>query len=127
MPIKFQPNFQMILESILRRILKESQLFRLPSQPILEPILEPILNEFIAFSCCLQPSVPKLRKDQRFFSMWELPPLLEVDTDSINEGSQGSLSPANTSSGVTSCSESWNEVSALLLLLLLLLLFFFPN
>ena len=63
---------------------------------------------------------PKLRKDQRFFSMWELPPLLEVDTDTVNdvsgpsEGSQGSLSPANMSSGVTSCSEAWSEVSALL-------------
>lgn len=57
--------------------------------------------------------IQKLRKEQRYYSMWELPPLLEVETDGHGtEGSDGSLSPAATS-GVTSCSSdsAWNEVS----------------
>lgn len=58
--------------------------------------------------------IQKLRKEQRYYSMWELPPLLEVDTDSLgsdNLDSDGSLSPAATS-GVTSCSSdsAWSEV-----------------
>ncbi len=57
--------------------------------------------------------IQKLRKEQRYYSMWELPPLLEVETDSAGEsgGSEGSLSPAATS-GVCSSSESaWSDVS----------------
>ena len=46
--------------------------------------------------------------------MWDLPPLLEVETDSAadvsSDGSDCSLSPVATSSGVASCSDSWNEV-----------------
>lgn len=59
--------------------------------------------------------IQKLRKEQRYYSMWELPPLLEVDTDGLgsdgNADSDGSLSPAATS-GVTSCSSdsAWSEV-----------------
>ncbi|EFX86191.1 hypothetical protein DAPPUDRAFT_98050 [Daphnia pulex] len=58
--------------------------------------------------------IQKLRKEQRYYSMWELPPLLEVDTDGLgsdgNADSDGSLSPAATS-GVTSCSSdsAWSE------------------
>ena len=57
--------------------------------------------------------IQKLRNEQRYYSMWELPPLLEVDTDGLGSGadSEGSLSPAATS-GVTSCSSdsAWSEV-----------------
>jgi hypothetical protein len=61
--------------------------------------------------------IQKLRKEQRYYSMWELPPLLEVDTDGLgsdgNADSDGSLSPAATS-GVTSCSSdsAWSEVQS---------------
>ena len=59
--------------------------------------------------------VQKLRKEQRYYSMWELPPLLEVETDSAAESSDSGsqLSPAGTSSsGVnSSCSsDAFGEV-----------------
>ena len=67
--------------------------------------------------------IQKLRKEQRYYSMWELPPLLEVETDGLGadaaatDGSDGSLSPAATS-GVTSCSSdsAWSEVVIISLL-----------
>jgi hypothetical protein len=63
--------------------------------------------------------VQKLRKEQRYYSMWELPPLLEVETDSAADVSDSSdsgsqLSPtATSSSGVNSscASDAWSEVS----------------
>jgi hypothetical protein len=49
-----------------------------------------------------------LRKEQRYYSMWDLPPLLEVEADgTLADQCDGSISPSVSSSP----DPSWNEVS----------------
>ena len=52
--------------------------------------------------------IQKLRKEQRYYSMWDLPPLLEVEADGTStDQCDGSVSPSVSSSP----DPSWNEVS----------------